>query len=64
MEVGREKLASWPSEKLAVHAEHSSLFFDIMTDQIVDQVRTITCWTRLHMQGTTLSVFKTELAVP
>ena len=38
MEVGREKLASWPSEKLAVYAEHSSLFYDVMTDQIVDQV--------------------------
>ena len=39
MEVGRDKLSTWPSDKLVVYAEHSSLFHDIMTEQMADQAR-------------------------
>jgi hypothetical protein len=39
LDVGRDKISSWPSDKLVVNSEHSSLFYDIMTDQFVDQVR-------------------------
>lgn len=38
MEVGRDKVPSWPADKLVVHAEHSNLFYDIITDKIVEQV--------------------------
>ena len=39
MEVGKDKLPSWPSDKLMVYAEHSSLFYDTMTDRVVEQVK-------------------------
>jgi len=38
LEVTRDKLPSWPSDKLVVHTEHSSLFYDIMSEGIVEQV--------------------------
>lgn len=38
LDVGRDKISSWPSDKLVVNSEHSSLFYDIMTDQFVDQI--------------------------
>lgn len=37
MEINRDKLPAWPSDRLLVYAEHSSLFYDIMTDQMADQ---------------------------
>jgi len=38
LEVTRDKIASWPSDKLQVYSEQSSIFYDIMTNYLVDQV--------------------------
>jgi hypothetical protein len=36
--VGKNKMPNWPSDKLTVLAEHSSIFYDIMTEQLLDAV--------------------------
>ena len=38
MEVSRDRIASWPSDKLVIHAEHSSVFYDLMPEHIQEQV--------------------------
>lgn len=38
LEVSREHLATWPGEKLVVSAEHSSIFYDIFSDNLLEQV--------------------------
>ena len=39
IDVHRDKLPGWPSEKLTVIAEHSSNLYELVPDQIMDQVR-------------------------
>ena len=39
LDVTRDRIATWPSDSLVVFAEHPSLFYDLMTDQLLDQVR-------------------------
>lgn len=36
VDVGRDRLAAWPGDKLVAYAEHSSLLYDLMVDQVVD----------------------------
>ena len=38
MEVSRDRIASWPSDKLVIYAEHSSVFYDLMPEHIQEQV--------------------------
>jgi hypothetical protein len=38
--VAKNKMPTWPSDKLTVLAEHSSLFYDLMNDQMLESVRT------------------------
>lgn len=37
VEVTRDRIATWPSD-LVVYAEHPSIFYDLMTDQLLEQV--------------------------
>ena len=37
VEVTRDRIAAWPSERLAVLAEHSSVFYDLMSDSVLEQ---------------------------
>lgn len=37
LEVTRDRIATWPAD-LVVHAEHPSIFYDLMTDQLLEQV--------------------------
>ena len=39
VEVAKDRIAAWPSDQLMVYAEHPSLFYDLMTDQLLEQVR-------------------------
>jgi hypothetical protein len=36
--VSKEQIPSWPQEKLTVLAEHSSIFYDLMTSSMLEQV--------------------------
>jgi hypothetical protein len=38
VEVAKDRIPSWPHESLTVLAEHSSVFYDLMTDAMMDQV--------------------------
>ena len=46
MDVARDRIAAWPSDQLVVFAEHPSLFYDLMTEQLMDQVRVGLCLLR------------------
>ncbi len=52
VDVTRDRIATWPSDSLAVFAEHPSIFYDLMTDQLLDQVRV----QRTGLDHTSLSV--------
>jgi hypothetical protein len=40
IEVGRDRIAQWPGPRqLTVLAEQATMFYDVMTDGIVNQVR-------------------------
>ena len=39
VEVGKDRIATWPGDVLAVFAEHPSIFYDLMTDQLLNEVR-------------------------
>ncbi len=41
VEVARDRIASWPADTLAVFAEHPSVFYDLMTDQLMNEVRSL-----------------------
>ena len=45
VEVGRDRIAAWPNDALSVFAEHPSVFYDLMTDQLLNEVR-IFLWPR------------------
>ena len=38
IDVSRERLPGWPSDKLTVLTEHSSVLYDIVPDQLMEQV--------------------------
>ena len=38
VEVTRDKIPSWPHDRLTVMAEQSSVFYDLMTPELVEQV--------------------------
>ncbi|KAK9811206.1 hypothetical protein WJX73_010422 [Symbiochloris irregularis] len=38
IEVGRDRIPSWPSDKLSVLAEHSSTLYDLLSHDLIDQV--------------------------
>ena len=38
IEVTKDRLPDWPSDKLAVHGEHSTIFYDLVTEQLYNQV--------------------------
>lgn len=38
VEVSKQRLPQWPSDRLVVMAEHSSLLYDVMTESMMDQV--------------------------
>ena len=38
MEVSRDRIATWPLDKLVIYAEHSSVFYDLMPEHIQEQV--------------------------
>ena len=40
VEVARDRIATWPGDALAVFAEHPSIFYDLMTEQLLSEVRT------------------------
>lgn len=44
MEVTRDKIPNWPHDKLTVLAEQSSVFYDLMTPELVEQVLALTPW--------------------
>ena len=46
VEVARDRIAGWPSDQLLVYAEHPTLFYDLMTEQLMDQVHTRLCLPR------------------
>ena len=37
VDVGRDRLPRWAGDRLVVMAEHSSLFYDVMTDAMMEQ---------------------------
>ena len=39
LEVSREKLPGWPSDRLTVLVEQAAVFYDIMTPDIMERVR-------------------------
>lgn len=43
VEVAKDRIPGWPSERLTVLAEHSSTFYDLMSDSVVEQVRQSWC---------------------
>ena len=43
VEVAKDRIPGWPSERLIVLAEHSSIFYDLMSDSVVEQVRHFWC---------------------
>ena len=48
VEVTRDKIPSWPHDKLTVLAEQSSIFYDLMIPELVEQVIILL---HLHPQG-------------
>ncbi len=48
VEVTRDKIPSWPHDKLTVLAEQSSIFYDLMVPELVEQV---TVLLHLHPEG-------------
>ena len=38
VDVTRDRIATWPSD-LVVIAEHPSIFYDLMSEQLLEQVR-------------------------
>jgi len=38
VEVARDRIATWPGDTLSVFAEHPSVFYDLMTDQLLNEV--------------------------
>ena len=38
----RDKIPNWPHDKLTVLAEQSSVFYDLMTPELLEQVLTLT----------------------
>lgn len=54
VDISREKVPSWPLDKLTVLAEHSSVIYDLMPDQLIEQVgmrprRCSACIAPLHI---------------
>lgn len=51
VEVTRDKIPNWPHDKLTVLAEQSSVFYDLMTLEILEQVRILFlgCSLRCHV---------------
>ena len=49
VEVAKDRLPTWPSDKLTVLAESPSAFYDLMPPQLIEQVLQFTdsCWKRL-----------------
>ncbi len=39
LDVAKDRLPRWPGDRLVVLAEHSSLFYDVMTESLMDQAR-------------------------
>lgn len=39
VEVAKDRVAGWPAERLTVLAEHSSVFYDLMSDGVLEQAR-------------------------
>ena len=39
VEVTRDRIPNWPHDKLTVLAEQSSVFYDLMTPEVLEQVR-------------------------
>lgn len=46
MDVAKDRLPTWPHDKLIVLAEQPSIFYDLMTETMVDQV----CMHSLHIK--------------
>jgi hypothetical protein len=38
VEVAKDRIPSWPHDKLTVLAEQPSIFYDLMTDVMLEQV--------------------------
>lgn len=43
VDVTKDRIPNWPHDKLTVLAEQPSIFYDLMTDVMLEQV----CWTGL-----------------
>ncbi|KAK9828483.1 hypothetical protein WJX72_000239 [[Myrmecia] bisecta] len=44
IEINRERCPSWPADKLAVYAEHSSVFYELMPEPLLEQVFNRATW--------------------
>ena len=64
VEVARDRIPNWPHEKLSVLAEQPSIFYDLLTPELLEQVCTLTGCPPVHVLFANIACQHTDMPRP